>query len=99
MLICRAWIKKNSDEAHIRQSAAAPVREEALRRSEILAKELQLQEVKWDCGWSNAHFIGSIQSLQTLVRDHPELMEALKGIYLWQPMLFLSLIMFERKIL
>jgi len=75
----RTWLKKSCDEARLRQGASAPVREEALRRSENLAKALHLKEVKWDCGWSNAHFIGCIQSLHTLTQDHPDLLSVLKG--------------------
>ncbi|CAB3366455.1 Hypothetical predicted protein [Cloeon dipterum] len=74
-----SWLRNNRDEARQRQEAAAPTREEALRQSEALAKSLQLKEVKWDCGWSQAHFIGCLQSLHTLTNDHPDLLAVLKG--------------------
>ncbi|KAK6632343.1 hypothetical protein RUM44_007384 [Polyplax serrata] len=73
------WLSKNYTTAQGYLQAFEPIRNEIEKLRTNLCDKLKLKRIKWDCGWSISHFKGSLQSLDILLKHHPEDMKSLNG--------------------
>lgn len=73
------WVRRYSKDADERSKACQPVRDEISRLQKKLCKELHLKDLIWACGWGTSHFRGCLQSFQSLITHHPEVMSTLAG--------------------
>lgn len=87
-----AWLKENLDLAQERQESLTGLREEIQKlRKELMAK-LQLQDLRYECGWNIEHFRGCMKSLEYIANLHARDMEHLqKRILVFAPFTGISL--------
>lgn len=73
------WLENNYKDALEKALHDQPYKDEVERLCKTIAKELQLKEIRWDCGWNASHFKGSLLSFKWLLEHHPEIKNMLKG--------------------
>lgn len=66
-----SWIKENIDTAQQRSKDLEKLKEEVLKLEKILTKDLNLKEIRYDCGWNYDHYRGCLKTLETLSKLHP----------------------------
>lgn len=57
-----AWLKNNVSLAHERKKEIDELKEEVYKLQELLAKRLELKEVRYDCGWNFEHYRGCLKT-------------------------------------
>lgn len=75
----RNWLKNNFQDALDKTQKGAYYKEEIKTLQKTISEDLQLKEIRWDCGWNDTHFRGCLLSFRSLVEHHPEIRNALKG--------------------
>lgn len=75
----RTWLRQHAEEARAKLVNCHPVREEVVRLKNAISKSLDLKDVLSECEWSVTHFRGCLESFQTLVSQHTDVMKVLKG--------------------
>lgn len=72
------WLSKNGAIAQKRYNALKELKEEVQRLQHELINNLQLSELRWECGWNIEHYRGCLKSLQGLYNLHPKALKVLK---------------------
>lgn len=78
----RNWLRKNYKDALEKSEKGRAYREEIRRLRESITRELELNDLRWECGWGDTHFRGCLLSFRSLVDHHPEIRSILKGAFL-----------------
>lgn len=73
------WLKNNYIDALDKTQKGQFYREEIKILEQVITQELELKEIRWDCGWNDTHFRGCLLSFRSLVEHHPEVKPVLKG--------------------
>ncbi|XP_037934436.1 T-cell activation inhibitor, mitochondrial [Teleopsis dalmanni] len=73
-----SWMLENAPVARNRSIELESVKEEVSKLSKTLVKQLNLRELKYDCGWNYDHFRGCLKSLERLANLHAQHMTVLK---------------------
>lgn len=75
------WLRNNYRDALNRTQEGAAYREEIKTLQKIITEDLELKEIKWECGWNDTHFRGCLLSFRSLIEQHPEIRNVLRGKY------------------
>lgn len=73
------WLRNNYKDALSKTQKGAAYRAEIKTLRKVITDELELREIKWECGWNDTHFRGCLLSFMSLVEHHPEIRNVLKG--------------------
>lgn len=73
------WLRNNYKDASDKTQKGECYREEIKTLQKVITNELNLKEIRWDCGWNDTHFKGCLLSFKSLVEHHPEIRNVLKG--------------------
>ncbi|XP_033625496.1 T-cell activation inhibitor, mitochondrial-like [Asterias rubens] len=75
----RYFLKTTIVEARKNIESSLPVREETDRLHAILQEDLQLEDLRWMSRWDLNTFRACLKSLGKLLREHPDIINNLKG--------------------
>lgn len=73
------WLKTNFQDALNKTEQGTLYREEINNLQKAIIEDTGLKEIKWECGWNDTHFRGSLLSFKSLVEQHPRIKQALIG--------------------
>ncbi|EDV96760.1 T-cell activation inhibitor, mitochondrial [Drosophila grimshawi] len=73
------WLAENADKARQRAKETADLVAEIDKLKNVLVRDLQLQDVRYECGWNIEHYRGCLKSLQRLSQTHAKTLETLKN--------------------
>ncbi|CAH1955869.1 unnamed protein product [Acanthoscelides obtectus] len=73
------WLKINHTIALDKYQQGQEYRKEIARLREEIRKDLELFDIRWECGWNDTHFRGCLLSFKSLVDHHPSIRCHLKG--------------------
>ncbi|XP_022083944.1 T-cell activation inhibitor, mitochondrial-like isoform X2 [Acanthaster planci] len=75
----RNWLRTNVSIARKNEESSLPIRQETERLNESLQEELGLEELRWMSRWDVNTFRACLRSVGKLHREHPEIMDNLRG--------------------
>lgn len=72
-------MKENIEIARLRCEDLEELKEEVVKLQTTLIQQLDLKDVRYDCGWNYEHYRGCLKTLQRLAKMQEKHMHALKG--------------------
>lgn len=73
------WLAENAPKARQRAKETGDLEAEIDKLKNVLVQELQLSDIRYECGWNIEHYRGCLKSLQRLVRTHADVVDTLKN--------------------
>lgn len=74
-----SWLAENTPKARQRAKETGDLEAEIGKLKNVLVKDLQLSDIRYECGWNIEHYRGCLKSLQRLVQTHPGKVDTLKN--------------------
>lgn len=86
------WLNEHSKNAIKKAESHKPLKEEVDRLKKEITKQLNLLDIRWECGWNDLHFRGCLLSFLSLIEQHREIINILRGrILVFAPFTGISL--------
>ncbi|XP_034103420.1 T-cell activation inhibitor, mitochondrial [Drosophila albomicans] len=64
------WLAENAEKARQRAKETAQLEAEIDKLKDVLVKDLELSDARYECGWNIEHYRGCLKSLQRLAQTH-----------------------------
>ncbi|KAL7732823.1 hypothetical protein ACLKA6_005957 [Drosophila palustris] len=68
--VLSTWLAENAATARQRAKETAKLEVEIDKLKDVLVKDLQLSDARYECGWNIEHYRGCLKSLQRLTQTH-----------------------------
>ncbi|EDW17095.1 T-cell activation inhibitor, mitochondrial [Drosophila mojavensis] len=77
--ILSIWMEENADKARQRAKETSEMEAEIDKLKNVLVRDLQLRDARYECGWNIEHYRGCLKSLQRLSQTHGTVLETLRN--------------------
>ncbi|KAH8302627.1 hypothetical protein KR044_009003 [Drosophila immigrans] len=74
-----SWLAENAAKARERAMETAKLEAEIDKLKDVLVKDLQLSDARYECGWNIEHYRGCLKSLQRLAQTHRAELSSLRN--------------------
>ncbi|XP_030567791.1 T-cell activation inhibitor, mitochondrial [Drosophila novamexicana] len=77
--VLSSWLEENAAKARQRAKDTAVLEAEIDKLKNVLVRDLQLRDARYECGWNIEHYRGCLKSLQRLTQTHAAVLETLRN--------------------